>query len=418
MVTFILCVIYLAFISLGLPDGMLGSAWPTMRLDFDKPLGFAGFVSFTISLGTIISSFYSVRLLKKFGTGLVTAVSVSLTAVGLLGFAFTPSYWWLFLFAIPLGLGAGCVDSGLNEYVAEHYKAIHMNFLHCFWGIGALCGPLIMSSFIQNAASWRPSYLSVAVFQCVLVVILFFAVPAWNKTENRTKTKLSIETKTAENCANQETEVKTKTSEPKTLVQSFKIKGVKPVLVCFMLYTAMESTLGLWGASYLTGIKNFTPAKAAAWVSLFYTGITVGRGLCGFLSLKLNNKSLIRLGVCNALFASALLMLGFFFRLGNVPTLLGFVLFGLGCAPIFPAMLHETPVRFGKEDAAQIMGFQMAVAYTSITIVPPTFGLIATATTPAILPFALALFSVIMFLCTELCNRIFAKKNYSSPFQQ
>ena len=398
MATFILMIIYIAFISLGLPDGMLGAAWPTMRLGFGMPVGHAGFVSFVISAGTIFSSLVSVKVIRKLGTGKVTACSVLLTAIGLTGFALTPNFWWLFLFAIPLGIGAGAVDSALNEYIAEHYKAIHMNMLHCFWGIGALTGPLIMSGFIKNTSSWRPSYGLVAIIQFVLVTILFFSLPLWKKLENQRKQNAEIEKQ--ENLVSQ---------KKKSTLESLKIRGVKSVLICFMTYTAMELMLGLWGATYLTSIKNFEPSRAAAWVSLYYGGITLGRFLAAFLSIKLNNKQLIRLGSILTIVAVVFMFLGHFIEHTTYFTLAGFVLFGLGCAPIFPAMLHETPERFGKENAQSIMGFQMSMAYTASTTLPPIFGFIASATTPALLPWVLAGFVIVFYIFSESCTRIFKK---------
>ena len=398
MATFILMIIYIAFISLGLPDGMLGAAWPTMRLDFGMPVGHAGFVSFVISSGTIVSSLFSVKVIRKLGTGKVTAFSVLLTAIGLTGFALTPNFWWLFLFAIPLGIGAGAVDSALNEYIAEHYKAIHMNMLHCFWGIGALTGPLIMSGFIKNTFSWRPSYGLVAIIQFVLVTTLFFSLPLWKKLENQRKENAEIEKQ--ENLVSQ---------KKKSTLESLKIRGVKSVLICFMTYTAMELMLGLWGATYLTSIKNFEPSRAAAWVSLYYGGITLGRFLAAFLSIKLNNKQLIRLGSILTIVAVVFMFLGHFIEHTTYFTLAGFVLFGLGCAPIFPAMLHETPERFGKENAQSIMGFQMSMAYTASTTLPPIFGFIASATTPALLPWVLAGFVIVFYIFSESCTRIFKK---------
>ena len=395
MATFILMIIYIAFISLGLPDGMLGAAWPTMRLDFGMPVGHAGFVSFVISSGTIVSSLFSVKVIRKLGTGKVTAFSVLLTAIGLTGFALTPNFWWLFLFAIPLGIGAGAVDSALNEYIAEHYTAIHMNMLHCFWGIGALTGPLIMSGFIKNTSSWRPSYGLVAIVQFVLVTILFFSLPLWKKLENQRKENAEIGKQVSQ--------------KKKSTLESLKIRGVKSVLICFMTYTAMELMLGLWGATYLTSIKNFEPSRAAAWVSLYYGGITLGRFLAAFLSIKLNNKQLIRLGSILTVVAVIFMFLGHFISEAEYFTLAGFVLFGLGCAPIFPAMLHETPERFGKENAQSIMGFQMSMAYTASTTLPPIFGFIASATTPALLPWVLAGFVIVFYIFSESCTRIFKK---------
>ena len=399
MATFILIIIYIAFISLGLPDGMLGAAWPTMRLGFGMPVGHAGFVSFVISAGTIISSLFSVKIIRKLGTGKVTAFSVLLTAIGLTGFALTPNFWWLFLFAVPLGIGAGAVDSGLNGYIAEHYKAIHMNMLHCFWGIGALTGPLIMSGFIKNTSSWRPSYGLVAIIQFVLVTVLFFSLPIWKKLENQHKLLAASQ---QEKLCNEE-----KIKKKKSTLESLKIRGVKTVLFCFMLYTSMELMLGLWGATYLTAIKNFEPSRAAAWVSLYYGGITLGRFLAAFLSIKLNNKQLIRLGSLITILAVIFMLIGHFLAKGDIFTLVGFVLFGLGCAPIFPAMLHETPSRFGTENAQSIMGFQMAMAYTASTTLPPLFGFVASVTTPALLPWVLAGFAIIFYAFSEKCTKIF-----------
>ena len=378
---------------MGLPDGMLGAAWPTMRLGFGMPVGHAGFVSFVISAGTIVSSLLSVKVIRKLGTGKVTAFSVLLTAIGLTGFALTPNFWWLFLFAIPLGIGAGAVDSALNEYIAEHYKAIHMNMLHCFWGIGALTGPLIMSGCIKNTSSWRPSYGLVAIIQFVLVTALFFSLPVWKKLENHRKENTQTE--------NQES---LEPQKKKSTLESLKIRGVKTVLICFMTYAAMELMLGLWGATYLTSIKNFEPSRAAAWVSLYYGGITLGRFLAAFLSIKLNNKQLIRLGSILTVVAVIFMFLGHFISEAEY-----FTLAGLGCAPIFPAMLHETPERFGKDNAQSVMGFQMAMAYTASTTLPPIFGFIASATTPALLPWVLAGFVIIFFVFSESCTRIFKK---------
>ncbi|AEE17887.1 MFS transporter [Treponema brennaborense] len=398
----ILCIIYAAFISLGLPDGMLGAAWPTIRGQFGLPLGYAGFVSLTISAGTIVSSLLSVKVLRRFGTGKVSAVSVLLTAVGLLGFSLAPSFGWLFLFAIPLGIGGGAIDSGLNEYVAEHYKASHMNFLHSFWGIGALTGPLVMSAFIRQNGVWQNGYRFTAAVQFVLVIVMFCALPVWKRAER--KSRLEHEAL----LARAERENITHPAK-KTFIESIRVPGVKEVLLCFMTYASMEFMLGLWGSSYLTAVKGFETARAAAWVSLYYGGITAGRFLCGFLAMKLSNKTLIRTGALTALTGVACLFAGHYTGVGDWCTLCGFIFFGLGCAPIFPAMLHETPARFGKDNAQAVMGFQMAVAYTSSALMPPLFGWVATIASVSILPWVLAGFALVLFICSEKANGIFKK---------
>ncbi len=401
----ILCIIYAAFISLGLPDGMLGAAWPVMRQQFGIPLGYAGFISFTISAGTIVSSLFSVKLLRRFGTGTVAAVSVFLTAAGLLGFSLAPSFRRLFLFAVPLGIGAGAVDSGLNEYVAEHYRASHMNFLHSFWGIGALAGPLVMSAFIKQNGAWQSGYRFTSLVQFILTAVLFLSLPLWKRSER--KDRLAREA-ARERAVRADGEQKTERAEKKSFLQSLSIPGAKEVLICFMMYSGMESMLGLWGASYLAAEKGFDTAQAAAWVSLYYGGITAGRFVCGFLALRLSNRALVRTGVLTAIAGILCLFTGLYTPVGDWCTLCGFILCGLGCAPIFPAMLHETPARFGTGSAQAIMGFQMAVAYTSSAIMPPLFGGAATFVSVSLLPWVLDLFSIILLVCSDRAIVIFS----------
>lgn len=268
MATFLLLVIYLAFISLGLPDSILGSAWPVMQVDFKAPLNTAGYLFMTIAGGTIISSLVSGKVLKKFGTGKVTFVSVLMTAVALLGFYTAPSIVWLVICAIPLGLGAGAVDAGLNDYVATHYKAHHMSWLHCFWGIGATLGPIIMAQFISEQNSWRTGYLTIAFFQFALVIVLFLTLPLWSKVKRKSSTSINKDLKAAENTFNKDV---TDAAKP------LQTKGVKLALVSFLFYCGVEATIGLWGSSFLVNIKGLSAATAAGWVSFYYGGITVGR---------------------------------------------------------------------------------------------------------------------------------------------
>ncbi|MEC0227759.1 MFS transporter [Paenibacillus alba] len=391
MATFFLFIIYLAFISLGLPDSLLGTAWPVMQLDFAAPLETAGLLFMVIAAGTIVSSLASGAVLKRFGTGKVTLVSCLLTAGALLGFAVSPSLIWLMICAIPLGLGAGSVDAGLNNYVAEHYKAHHMSWLHCFWGVGATMGPIIMAQFISGENTWRHGYLTVAGIQFGLVVILFFTLPLWNRVAKNSKAPLSEEPEVEESLLNNEI------YKP---VKPWKIRGVKLALVSFLFYCGVEATIGLWGSSFLVNIKDLPAAIAAQWISFYYAGITVGRLITGFITFKISNRLLIRTGQITALIGAALLIL----PLPSSFSLAGFLIIGLGLAPIYPCMLHETPVRFGKKHSQTIMGYQMAVAYTGSTFMPPLLGLLASYATISILPLYLVLCAAAMLLFSERLN--------------
>jgi fucose permease len=396
MATLFLFIIYAAFISLGLPDSLLGVAWPTMRFDINVPFSYAGFIAMTISGGTIVSSLVSGRVLERFGTGTVTFVSVAMTASALLGFAFAPSFFWFILLAIPLGLGAGSVDAGLNDYVAKHYQAHHMNWLHCFWGVGAMTGPLIMSQSIGSGGTWRDGYLVVSIIQFALVGLLFFALPLWSRIAVRTPA-----------VADASPAPETHTPKPqKGLFFPLRVTGVKAVLLVFLFYCGVEATVGLWGSSFLVNTKGLDAATAALWVSMYYGSITVGRFLSGFVSMRISSEKLIRGGEISILAGTVLL----FLPLPAQASLIAFMLIGLGCAPIFPSMLHETPVRFGNEDAQRIMGFQMATAYTGTTLLPPFFGFVASLSTTALLPAFLLVYIVVMLVNSERVNRFMHRK--------
>ncbi|TWT00536.1 sugar MFS transporter [Planomicrobium sp. CPCC 101079] len=394
MSAFFLVLIYLAFISLGLPDSILGVTWPVMQSDFGAPIETAGLLFMMIAGGTIVSSLASGIILKRFGTGKVTFVSSFMTAAALLGFYFSPSLFWLFLCAIPLGLGAGAIDAGLNHYVAAHYKAHHMSWLHCFWGVGATLGPVVMASFISGNNSWRNGYLAIAGIQFVLVVILFLALPLWDKVA---ASPLAAE--------KEEKGIEFESIKP------FQIKGVKLTLVAFLFYCGAESGIGLWGSSFLINVKDLSVETAAKWISLYFGGITIGRFVTGFLSLKASNRVLIRTGQSTAL-AGALLLL---FPLPASFSLIGFVLIGLGLAPIFPSMLHETPAHFGKAHSQSIMGYQMAAAYTGSSLLPPLLGFLASQSTIAIFPFVVAFFILAMLLSSEMLNTFLRKKHVLNP---
>ena len=377
MVTLFLIVIYAAFISLGLPDSLLGVAWPVAQKEFGASLGDAGIISMVISVGTVVSSLFSSKLLKRFGVGKVTAVSVLMTALALLGFSFVPAFVFMILLAIPLGLGAGAVDSGLNEYVAEHYESRHMSWLHCFWGVGAMAGPLIMSQYMSLGVDWRMGYLTVAIIQFVLVAVLIATLPLWNKVAEKTSQKKQEADANGENPGEPEREADLDppiASGKGGFLAPLKIKGAKVALISFFLYCGVEMTLGLWGSSFLITEKGIDAAAAAQWVSLYWGGLTAGRLVSGFLAIRFNNQQMIRIGELTVLLGVVCLLL----PLPQFVCLIGFILVGAGCAPIYPCMLHETPVRFGKEDAQSMMGFQMAVCYTGSTLLPPFFGLVAT----------------------------------------
>ncbi len=397
MATFFLVIIYMAFISLGLPDSMLGVAWPVMQPEFALPLEAAGFLYMMIAGGTIVSSLASGKIIKLLGTGKVTVISVLMTAIALLGFSLSSSLTWLIICAIPLGLGGGAVDAALNNYVATHYKAHHMSWLHCFWGVGATLGPIIMSVFISGQFSWRSGYVAIALIQFALVLLLFITLPLWNKVANNRQVDL------IENLDDSKIDL---TDEPVQHVKPLQIKGVKLALISFLFYCGVESTMGLWGSSFLVNVKELSAAAAAQWVSLFYAGITVGRLVTGFVTMKVSNRILIRTGQLTALIGAVLLLL----PLPISFSLVGFIFVGLGLAPIFPCMLHETPVRFGKEHSQTIMGYQMAVAYSGSTFLPPLLGLMAAQLSIGIFPFMIVIFIILMLLGSEKVNSLLKMK--------
>ncbi|WFB55932.1 MFS transporter [Paenibacillus sp. BR1-192] len=398
MATWFLIIIYLAFISLGLPDSLLGSAWPVIWPDIGSSVGSAGIVSMVIAGGTIVSSLASGSMIKRLGTGRITLFSCFLTAGALLGFSLAPSMAWLVVLAIPLGLGAGAVDAALNHYVAENYKAHHMNWLHCFWGVGATMGPMIMSSYIADHNSWRSGYTAVSIIQFSLVIILLITLPLWK----RVAAMREIDRPQTENVVDNEK----RQQEQIVKAGIFRIRGVKPTLTAFLFYCGVETTVGLWGASYLVGAKHISADTAAIWISLYYGGITLGRLITGFITLKVGNRLLIRYGQLITILGGIILVL----PLSASFSLTGFMLIGLGLAPIYPGLLHETPSRFGKEHSAKLMGYQMAVAYTGTTLLPPMFGLVASQTSIGLFPSVVLAFLIFMWLSAEKVNRILSKQ--------
>ena len=350
--TALLMLIYLSFISLGLPDSVLGSAWPAMSVSLNAPLWGAGLVQMLISFCTIISSLNSAKLIRKFGTGKLTAISVATTALALLGFSLAKHYAFLLLMAVPLGLGAGAVDAGLNNYVALHCEAKHMSWLHCFWGVGTIIGPMILSAVLRIGGSWATGYRVVGLIQCAVSALLFATLNMWKRTD-----------------------IQQEEHEAKTLsvLDVLKLPGAKAGMVTFLCYCAVESTLGLWGATYISQVRGVDEAMAASFGAMFYIGITAGRAISGFMAMKLLPKQMVRVG-------QALLALGCMLMMipaGSTLSGIGLVMCGLGCAPIYPNIIQDTPVNYGAENSQAAIGVQMAFAYVGSTFLPSIFGALA-----------------------------------------
>lgn len=379
MYLLLLAVIYIAFISLGLPDSLLGAAWPTIRVDFDVPLSYMGLVSMIIAGGTIISGLLSERLTKKFGTRTVTIVSVFLTAAALLGFSTTHAFYQLCLWGIPYGLGAGAIDAALNNYVALHYNSRHMSWLHCFWGVGTIISPYIMSYALTHS-TWNHGYRMVSYLQFVIVVILLLSIPLWNihKQSHQEQQKTPV----------------------LGIKGALKIKGVPTLLIGFFAYCAAEATTMLWASSYLEGTRGISKDKAAAFGSLFFIGITVGRFLSGFISEKFGDNRMIRLGTGIALCGVCCIVIP-----NPIVSMIGFIIIGLGCAPVYPCIIHSTPYNFGAENSQGIIGIQMASAYVGSTFMPPIFGLIANHISLQLMPIYLAAFFTLLLVMISLTEK-------------
>lgn len=387
MIHLLLAIIYLAFISLGLPDALLGSAWPTMYSEFDVPVSYAGIISMIIALGTIISSLQSDRLTRKLGTGKVTAISVAMTAIALLGFSSSHAFWMLCVWAVPYGLGAGSVDAALNNYVALHYESHHMSWLHCMWGVGATVGPYIMGFALSGGKTWNTGYLYIGVLQIVLTAILVFSLPLWK------------ERKTPESPGN--TNENTTLEKPLTLPQIIKIPGAKEVMLCFFCYCAIEQTAGLWASSYLTLFKGVSAETAARFAGMFFIGITVGRAINGFIAMKLQDSQMIRLG-------QSIIAIGVIVMLlpgHHIISLAGLILIGLGCAPVYPCIIHSTPAHFGAGQSQALIGVQMASAYVGTCLMPPIFGLIANHISIALFPVYITALLILMVIMHELLSK-------------
>ena len=386
MYSLLLALIYIAFISLGLPDSLLGSGWPVIHNDLNVPISFMGVVSMVISGGTIVSSLFSDKLTRKLGARIVTVSSVFLTAVALFGFSFSDRFWMLIVFAVPYGLGAGAIDAALNNYVALHYASKHMSWLHCFWGVGTIVSPFVMSYALTNS-TWNQGYRIVGFIQLGIALLLLATLPVWKVHQN---TNGHQETKSL------------------GLTGALKIKGVPFLLIGFFAYCAAEATAMSWASTYFVEVKGINTERAAEFASLFYIGITVGRFISGFVTDKLGDRKMIVIGTCMLSCGVISLLIPTSYE---IVSLIGFVVIGLGCAPIYPCIIHSTPDNFGAENSGAIIGIQMASAYVGSTLIPPLFGLLGNLIGFKILPVYLLVFIILMITMTELTFKVTAQKS-------
>lgn len=385
MSTVLLIIIYITFIGLGIPDSLFGTAWPAIYSEFGLPVSFANFITLTISGGTIVSSLMSSKLIRRFGTGRVTAVSTVMTAAALLGFSFSKSFFFLWLMAIPLGLGAGAIDTALNNYAALHYKASHMSFLHCFYGVGVSCSPFLMSLSLADNADWRGGYRTVFFIQLAISVLSVATLPIWNRV------------KTAENIE--------ETSTPVSFKSLLKMPKLYMVGLVFIGSCAVECTCGNWGSTFLVEAKGFSVDRAAAIITFYYVGMALGRFLSGVLATKLTSKQLIFIGQGAVAVAIIILLL----PLPSTVSGVALFLIGLGNGPIFPNMIFLTPKNFGKDLSQSVMGMQMVLAYIGILCAPALFGVIAQKISAALLPVYLLIFYIVMIIGTILTETHKAK---------
>ncbi|MEG2014297.1 MAG: MFS transporter, partial [Clostridia bacterium] len=388
---------FLAFISLGLPDSLFGVAWPLMHLELGVAEDLASYVTIIVGAGTMFMGFFAGKIIRKLGTGRTAAISTLLTAVAILGIGLSQNIWLLVAFSTILGLGAGAIDAGLNDYVARNYKAKYMSWLHCFWGVGVTVSPLIMSQFLANG-SWRGGYITVSIIQMVLAVILFACIPVWTKVA-RVKAQNALisderGTQFTSSGTQSESVARHKVSD------ILKLKGIFCALFTFAIYCAMEQIVGYWGASFLVNDRGISPAEASLWVSLYYGGIMLGRLLTGFLTAKFSDRQLTRYGVIISIAGIILLI----FRAPTL-TLIGLLLIGLGFAPVYPCGMHATPSRFGDSRSADAIGFQMGFAGIGMIVLQPLFGIVASNTTFAIFPYVLLAMGVLLFILTEFAGK-------------
>ena len=377
----LIAVIYLAFVSLGLPDSLLGSAWPVLHNELNVPLSYAGIVTMIIAAGTVVSSLFSDKIIRKLGTWLVTVISVGMTAAALYGFHLATSFAWLCILAVPYGLGAGAVDAALNNYAALHYSSRHMSWLHASWGVGAAISPYIMSACLTGGSGWRSGYLKVSLLQMALTAILLISFPLWKGTRKSAGEQ---------------------PKHPQTMRKILSVRGVFYVMLAFFSYCAMESTTGLWASTYLVEHHQVGAETAASYASLFFMGIMTGRFLCGIVADRFGDRKMIRVGGTVILVGLVLMLLPL---KTSIFALIGLCVMGLGCAPVYPSFIHSTPANFGADNSQAIVGVKMASAYVGSTFMPPVFGVIAQKINVGLYPVYLLLFAVLMLCMSEKLNR-------------
>ncbi|MCL2221578.1 MAG: MFS transporter [Oscillospiraceae bacterium] len=392
MVALILALIYLAFIALGLPDSLLGAAWPTMHHQIGTAFENAGFITMIFASGTIISSLLSDRITRRLGAGLTTVIGLTVLAGAIFGISTASSFWTLIIWAVPYGLAAGTIDAALNNYVARHYSSRYMSWLHAFWGVGAVISPYIMGYALTRNMGWEHGYFTVSMIQVSVALLLLISLPLWRKKGGGVPP--------AE-----------ERGEALSLRQVLKIRGVKLVLPAFFAYTAVEATTMLWASSYLVYQRGIAEEIAARHAALFFWGIMSGRFLGGFIADKFGDRNMIRGSVVIMLMGITMIILPV---QPDIVSLAGLVVLGLGCSTVFPSIIHSTPHNFGKENARAIIGVQMAGAYTGSTLMPPLLGQIARVTGIGFYPIFILVFTGLLLLITELLNRTVdrERKNY------
>lgn len=416
MATLLLLIIYLSFVSLGLPDSLLGAGWPVMHGELGVPTAAAGAISMIISMGTIISSLASERLTRRFGSARVTAVSVLMTALALLGFAVSPSFYFLCLLAVPYGLGAGAVDAALNNYVALHYASRHMSWLHAMWGVGASLSPYIMSLSLRHGLGWRNGYRTVGFIQLGLTAVLWLSLPLWTRVHGSRRSAATSADAPSGRVASEDPPAaggppatgapasgtaKTSPKEARGIFRVLRIPGVPWMLVAFMSYCGMETTVILWASTYLVNARGIAPEIAAGFGAFYLIGLTVGRFLSGFIADKVGDRRMIRYGTWLILAGLIPVLLPFD---SGMPALVGLIIAGLGSSPIYPSIIHATPDNFGKATSQAVIGLQMASAYVGSTLMPPLFGVIGT-WSYGIFPFYLLILALSLLVMTETLNR-------------
>ena len=383
MATLLLIVIYIAFIGLGIPDSLFGTAWPAIYKEFSLSISNAGYVTFLISGCTMLSSFFCTRIINKFGTCFVTALSTALTAIALFGFSMSQNIFSLCIFAVPLGFGAGAVDAGLNNYVAIHYNASHMNFLHCFYGIGVTTSPYIMSIAISDI-SWRIGYRTTFYIQIVIALIVILSAPLWKKADNKIPLNNDIQPRSI------------------SLRRLAKMRKVRIVWLIFIASCSIEYILGIWSSTFLVETRGIIPQNAARIVMLYYAGIALGRFTSGIAVAKISSSMIIQ--ICKYIIFSALLML--FVPCGEIVSAIILFIAGFGIGPVFPNMIYLTPYNFGKDISQSVIGSQMAASYMGIMLTPPFFGVLARILGIWIFPVFLVIFFSLMFLGIKLLGNI------------